>query len=221
MGSRKTFILEHDAVQKLSQYQIPYPKHALVRSSEEAAQKVVDFKFPVVLKIVSLDAVHKSDVGGVLVNLNSVDEIKTGYETIVKNVKKHNPQAVIEGLLMVEQAPQGVEIIIGALEDPTFGATVMFGLGGIFAEVLKDVTFRIAPFTQRDAEQMIREIKGYPLLMGARGSQPCDISAVVDLLLAISRLVTENPHIKELDLNPVRVYQKGLLVLDARMMIEE
>ncbi len=219
MNSNKVFLLEHESIKKLSTYHIPYPKYALVRSLDEAVNATHEFTFPVVLKVVSRDAVHKSDVGGVIVNLNSVKEVIAGFNTITANVKKHNPKAEIEGMLIVEQAPPGIEVIIGALEDPTFGATVMFGLGGIFAEVLKDVTFRIAPLTKHDAEQMIREIKGFPLLTGARGNQQCDLDAIVDLLMEVSKLVSENPQIKELDLNPVRVYEKGLLVLDARMMI--
>ena len=111
-----------------------------------------------------------------------------------------------------------MELIVGAMDDPVFGQTLMVGLGGIFAEIMEDVAFRIAPITPSDAQDMLTELKGYPLLMGARGSLPCDIEAVVDLLMKVSRLVMENPDIKELDLNPVRVYESGILALDARIM---
>jgi len=174
----------------------------------------------VVLKIVSEDAVHKSDVGGVSVNLATADQVTGAYQKIIANVQSHQADAKIEGILVVQQAKEGIEIIVGAMEDPTFGPTVMFGLGGIFAEVLNDVTFRIAPLERRDAEEMVREIKGYPLLTGLRGRASGDIGAVVDLLMGISQLLTEHPEIKELDLNPVRVYEQGLLVLDARMMVK-
>ena len=214
-----TFLLEPDAIKLLRGYNIPFPKHALAASPEEARTFAGDIGFPVVMKIVSPDVLHKSDAGGVLVNLIDPDQVEHGYHTLIENVNRHVPGARIKGVLVVEQAQQGVETIIGALDDPTFGATVMFGLGGIFAEVLRDVTFRIAPFEKRDAEQMIREIKGFPLLSGARGAALCDLEAISELLLAVSRLVSEHPEIRELDLNPVRVYEKGLLVLDARVLM--
>jgi acyl-CoA synthetase (NDP forming) len=211
------FILEPDAIKILESYEIPYPKHALARNPEEAQRIAVGIGFPVVLKIVSSDIVHKSDVGGVLVNLTNTEEVYKGYKRIVENVKKHNPLVVIDGILVVKQAPQGIEIIIGTVNDPTFGITVMFGLGGILTEILKDVNFRVAPLEKRDAEEMIREIQGFPLLTGVRGTSSSDLVAIVDLLMSISRLSTEHAEIRELDLNPVRVYEKGLLVLDTRI----
>jgi acyl-CoA synthetase (NDP forming) len=128
------------------------------------------------------------------------------------------PKVGIAGELVCKQAAEGLEVIVGALDDATFGPTLMFGLGGIFAEALKDVSFRIAPLERRDAEEMVEEIQGYPLLTGARGQASYDVYAVVELLLSVSRLMTDHREITELDLNPVRVYREGLLVLDARMM---
>ena len=125
--------------------------------------------------------------------------------------------AHIEGVLVCRQAPPGLEVIVGALHDATFGPTVMFGLGGVFTEVLEDVTFRVAPLERRDAEEMIREIKGHSLLAGARGQPRYDVSALADLLLAVSQTVTDRPEIRELDLNPVRVFEQGLMVLDVRI----
>ena len=216
--TRQSFMLETEAIRVLENYQIPYPKHVLAKNESEAVAFAEEIGYPVVMKIVSHDAVHKSDVGGVLVNRKNADQVRQGFNQIVSNVQAHQPDAKVEGILVVEQAPEGIELIIGALDDPTFGPTVMFGLGGIFAEVLKDVSFRIAPLEGVDAEEMVREIKGYSMLTGLRGARSSDVQAIVDLLLSVSKLVTEHPEIVELDLNPVRVYETGLLVLDARMM---
>jgi len=211
-------VLEPDAIRVLEQYNIPYPEHGLARSPEEAARIAGELGYPVVLKVVSPDVVHKSDAGGVVVGVGDGKEVRTAYERILDGVQAAVPKVGIAGELVCKQAPDGLEVIVGALDDATFGPTVMFGLGGIFVEALKDVSFRIAPLERRDAEEMVAEIKGYSLLMGARGQAGCDVSAVTDLLMAVSQMVTDHPEIKELDLNPVRVYEKGLMVLDARMM---
>ncbi|NIN67187.1 MAG: acetyl-CoA synthetase, partial [Anaerolineae bacterium] len=146
-------------------------------------------------------------------------EVRQGFATIVERVTSNAPQARIEGVLICKQASSGLEVIVGALEDVTFGPTVMFGLGGIFAEVLRDVTFRVAPLTRHDGEEMVQELRGYPLLTGVRGHPPRDVGALVNLLLSVSQLVMERGNIEELDLNPVRLFEQGLLVLDARMII--
>jgi acyl-CoA synthetase (NDP forming) len=212
------FLLEPEAISILEQYAIPYPAYDVAHNPEEAAKIAAKIGFPVVLKIVSPDAVHKSDVGGVMVGLQDAAGVRQGYTGLIEKVRSKVSQAHIEGILVCKQAPAGAEVIIGGLIDPTFGQTIMFGLGGIFTEVLKDVSFRIAPLERRDAEEMIREIQGYPLLSGVRGQAACDLEALVDLLLSVSRMVMEHPEIRELDLNPVRLYEKGLLVLDARIL---
>jgi acyl-CoA synthetase (NDP forming) len=218
MESTGRFVLEPDAIRVLEQYNIPYPEHGLATSPEEAARIAGELGYPVVLKVVSPDVVHKSDAGGVVVGVGDGREVRSAYEGILDGVRAAVPRARIEGVLVCKQAPNGLEVIVGGLDDTTFGPTVMFGLGGIFVEALKDVSFRIAPLERRDAEEMVAEIKGYSLLMGARGQAGCDVTAVTDLLMAVSQMVTDHPEIKELDLNPVRVYEKGLMVLDARMM---
>jgi len=217
--STARFVLEPEAIGVLERYGIPYPRHGLARSPEEAARIANDLGYPVVLKVVSPDVVHKSDAGGVVVGVGDGKLVRTAYERISDGVQAAVPRARIEGVLVCEQAPEGFEVIVGGLDDPAFGPIVMFGLGGIFTEVHKDVAFRIAPLDRRDAEDMVREIEAYPLLTvtGARGQPSYDLNAAADLLLSVSRLLLEHREIVELDLNPVRLYHKGLLVLDARL----
>ncbi len=212
------FILEPEAVKYLAEYDIPYPEHELAPSAEAAAAAAARLGYPVVLKVVSAEVSHKSDVGGVVVGLDNLEAVKDGFEKMTAQVKAAVPEARIEGALVCRQAPPGLEVIVGALEDPVFGPTVMFGLGGVFTEVLRDVVFRIAPLKRLDAAEMIQEIKGYPLLQGARGGRARDVAALRDLLVGVSRLVTDRPKIKELDLNPVRLFAKGLVALDVRVI---
>ena len=214
-------LLEPEAISLISAYGIPYPDHAVARSAKEAAEIADRLSYPVVLKIVSPDALHKSDVGGVVVGLEDARSTAEAYERVVASVRKRVPGADIQGVLVCRQAPDGLEVIVGALDDAMFGPTVMFGLGGIFTEVLKDVTFRIVPLERRDAKEMIREIRGHPLLEGARGQAGYDVEALVELLLAVSRIVTEQPGIEELDLNPVRLFEQGLMALDVRILKRE
>jgi acyl-CoA synthetase (NDP forming) len=213
------FILEPEAIRLLGEYNIPYPDHKVAQNADEAVACADQMGYPVVLKIVSPDVPHKSDAGGVAVGLKDAEGVRQGFNRVLERVKAAVPGASIEGVLVCRQALDGLEVIVGALHDTTFGPTVMFGLGGIFTEVLKDVAFRVAPLARRDAEQMVSEIRGYPLLAGARGQAEKDVHALVDLLLAVSQLVTEKPEVKELDLNPVRLYEQGLLVLDARVFV--
>jgi len=202
------------------EYEIPVTAFKLAENEEEAAECAEQLGFPVVLKIVSPDIIHKSDAGGVMVNLKSAEEVQKAYGKILKNAKKYNAQARIVGVLVQEMAPQSTEVIVGAVKDPQFGQTLMFGLGGIFVELLKDVTFRVAPIAREDAQEMIAEVKAYPLLKGYRSTPPADIDAIVDVLLNTSRLVMENPEIKELDLNPIMAYEKGAKTVDARIILE-
>lgn len=219
MANSERYVLEPQAVRLLEWYGIPYPAHGLARDAEAAAEIAKGIGFPVVLKVVSPDVLHKSDAGGVLVGVEDGASVREGFAAVVDRVSSVVPGAQIEGMLVCKQAPAGLEVIVGALEDQTFGPAVMFGLGGIFTEVLRDVSFRVAPLHRRDAEEMITEIQGYPLLSGARSQVRLDVEALVELLLSVSRLVMEHREIRELDLNPVRVYEQGLLALDARMVL--
>ena len=213
-------LLEPEAKAICMEYGIPVTKFKVALNEKEAAKYADEIGYPVVLKIVSPDIIHKSDAGGVMVNLKNPAEVIDAYKKILENVKKYKPDAKIVGVLVQEMAPQSTEVIVGAIKDPQFGQTVMFGLGGIFVEILKDVNFRIAPLTADDAKEMITELKAYPLLKGYRNTPPADIDALVGILCSTSRLVMDNPEIKELDLNPVMAYQKGAKTVDARIILE-
>jgi len=212
------FVLETEAVKYLERYDIPYPANGLAHNTEEALTIAEKIGYPVVLKVVSKDVTHKSDVGGVAVGLENADDVADEFRQIQGRVKASVTGADIQGLLVCKQSPEGLEVIIGAHRDSDFGHIIMFGLGGIHTEVYKDVTFRIAPLEHLDAEEMVREIKGYPLLAGVRGHPGYDVDALARLLLSVSQLVTDRPGIQELDLNPVRVFDQGLMALDVRII---
>jgi len=213
-------LLEPEAKLICMEYGIPMTKFKVAASEKEAVEYAGEIGYPVVLKIVSPEIIHKSDAGGVMINLQNSSDVSEAYRKILENVKKYNANARIVGVLIQEMAPQSTETIVGAIKDPQFGQTIMFGLGGIFVELLKDVNFRIAPITADDAKEMITQLKAYPLLKGFRNSPPADIDALVGVLLSTSRLVMDNPEIKELDLNPVLAYQKGAKTVDARIILE-
>jgi acetyl-CoA synthetase (ADP-forming) len=217
----RTSLFEHEAKELLSSVGIPVTKSVLATTAEEAVSQAKKIGFPIVCKIVSPDILHKSDAGGVKVGIKTPEETEKVFAEIVSNAKRYKPDATITGVLIQEMAPQGREVIVGAIRDPQFGPALMFGLGGIFVEVLKDVAFRVAPLSEYDAKSMIKEIKGYPLLKGVRGESPIDEQALVEILLGISKLVSSNSEISELDLNPVFAYEKGAIVADARVMLEK
>jgi acetate---CoA ligase (ADP-forming) subunit beta len=190
-------------------------------ASQQAALAVCnEIGFPVVLKIASPDITHKTDAGGVKTGLKSAGEMIQAYAEIMASVKEKYPKAKIEGVSVQRMARPGIEIIIGMSRDAQFGPVIMFGLGGIFVEVLKDVSFRLIPIEKRDAEQMIKEIKAYTLLNGYRGQEPADILSLVDILLKVSDLVVKNPGIKEIDINPVFAYKDSAVAVDARIVVE-
>jgi acetyl-CoA synthetase (ADP-forming) len=213
-------LLEPEAKLICTEYGIPVTKFKVALNEKDAIKFADEIGYPVVLKIVSPDIIHKSEAGGVIVNLKTQTEVKDAYNRILGNVKKYKPDTKIVGVLVQEMAPNSTEVIVGAIKDPQFGQTLMFGLGGIFVEVLKDVNFRIAPLTEADARDMITGLKAYPLLKGFRNTPPADIDALVAILCNTSRLVMENPEIKELDLNPVLAYPKGAKTVDARIILE-
>jgi acetyl-CoA synthetase (ADP-forming) len=212
-------LLEPEAKMLCKEYGIPTPEFTLAKNVNEAMDFAEKIGYPVVLKIVSPDIIHKTEAGGVLIDLKNRDDVRKGFEKIIENVRNYRPNAKIVGILVQKMAPQSTEIIVGGIKDPQFGPTLMFGLGGVFVEVLKDVTFRVAPITEEDAKEMIKEIKAYPILKGYRGEKPKDEDTIVKILLAASKLMLENEEIDQMDLNPIMVYEKGASVVDARIIL--
>jgi len=215
----KRSLLETEAKELLKEYGIPVPDFMLIKNEEEIAGLAKEINFPIAMKIVSPDIIHKSDAGGVKLDIKDEKEAKLAYQEIISKVKKYNKEAQIFGVITYSMIPKRTEIIIGMMKDPHFGPVAMFGLGGIFVEVLKDISFRILPIEEKDAREMITEIKGYEILKGARGNPPQDIQSIKEVLMKISKLTTENPEINEIDLNPIFVFEKGLQVVDARMIL--
>ena len=193
----------------------------LAASRDAAVAAAGEMGFPVVLKVVSPDITHKSDSGGVKLDLKTAEEVGQAYDDIVAAARRHSPEADIQGVSVQKMARPGVEVIIGVSQDEQFGPVLMFGLGGILVELLKDVSFRIVPLMRRDAAEMIREIKGFRLLEGFRGQEPVDIACLEDMLLKVSDFVEKRPEIQELDLNPVFAYKDGAVAVDARIVLRE
>lgn len=216
----RTVLTEVESKQLVAEAGIPVIETKLAKTKAEAISISKKMGFPVVLKIVSPDIIHKSDIGGVKLGLANATRVGKAYTEIMAAAKKANKKADIQGISVQKMARPGVEVIMGMSKDAQFGPVLMFGLGGVFVEVLKDVAFRIVPLNKRDASQMIREIKGYPLLEGYRGQEPANINVLEDLLLKLSDFVDKNPKIKEMDLNPIFAYKDRALAVDARVILE-
>ncbi len=207
----------------LTAYGLKIPRSELAKTSQEAVEIAVDIGYPVVLKIASPDILHKTDVGGVKVGLESADQVRDAFDLMIYRTERFLPDAEIWGCQVQEMAPTGgLEVLIGMNRDPQFGPLVTFGLGGIYVEALKDVTFRVAPFTRLDAQAMLSEIRAKALLDGVRGKPPVDKDAIVDVLLRMGQLVQDFPEIAEFDINPLIVYPKdqGALAIDMRLVLE-
>ncbi len=220
-GEGRNSLLEHEAKQLLHLHNAPVQQDLVATSGEEAARLGKDIDGPVVLKIVSPDILHKSEAGGVRLGITSVKEARAAYSEIMKSAKAYKPDADIRGCLVSPMAPGGMEVIIGTKIDQQFGPVIMFGIGGIFVEVLKDVVFRVLPITKRAARRMISEIKSYPILKGFRGKPPVDQNALVELLMTVSEIIEAYPQIHEIDLNPVIVRDNGLSIVDARIILKK
>ena len=214
-------LLEEEGYEVLSAYGFPTPKSILGSTEEECLRAANEIGYPVVMKIASPDIIHKSDAGGVRVKIKGDDELKAAFRAIIESAKKYKPDAKIEGILVQEMAVSAKETILGASQDPTFGPVIMFGLGGIYVEVLKDVVFRVAPIDEREAARMVESIKTIKLLKGVRGERPSDLKAISNSLQRLSQLVVDFPEIKEFDINPLLVLEegKGARVVDARIIL--
>lgn len=219
----RTFLLPHESSVVMAEAGISMPKSGIARSSAEAVAMAKDIGLPVVMKIVSKDIIHKSDAGGVLVNIETEEAVAKAYDTIMANAFKYKADAKIDGIEVNEMIKAKTEVIVGARRDGSFGPTVMFGLGGIYVEVLKDVVFRAWPINKEEARKMVLEIRAHKLMTGARGEKPRDIETIVDTILRLGSLIKNVPAITDMELNPVVVYEegKGAKALDVRILITE
>jgi 4-hydroxybutyryl-CoA synthetase (ADP-forming) len=215
-------LLEEEGYEVLRAYGFPTPKSILAATEEEGVRAGNEIGYPVVMKIASPDIIHKSDAGGVKVGVKTDEELRASFRSIMENAKKYKADAKIKGILIQEMVKSAKETILGASQDPTFGPVIMFGLGGIYVEVLKDVVFRVAPIDEREAANMVEAIKTIKLLKGVRGEKPSDLKAIADSLQRLSQLVVDFPEIKEFDINPLLVLEegKGARVVDARIILK-
>ena len=219
----RTTLLEEEGYKVLEAYGFSIPKKHLAQNEEECIRAVQEIGYPVVMKIASPEIVHKSDAGGVKIGLKNEDEIRQAFRTIISNAKKYKPDAKIDGILVQEMIKSGKETILGAKFDPILGPLIMFGLGGIYVEVLKDVVFRLAPLEEREATRMIESVKTINLLKGVRGEKPHDLGAIRESLQRLSQLITDFQEIEELDVNPLLVLEdgKGVRAIDIRISLKK
>src|ERR1700685_4624654 len=201
-------------------YGIPVPKEGVAESAGEAAEIATGMGFPVVMKIVSSDILHKTEAGGVMVGVKTAADVATNYATILANAKKYKADAKIEGIQIQQMLAGGTEVIVGSITDGSFGKLVAFGLGGVLVEVLKDVTFRLAPATKDDGLSMLDGIQAHEMLQGVRGGDPVNREALADVIVKVSQLVSDFPEIVELDLNPVFATKKDAIAADVRIVVD-
>lgn len=212
-------LLETESRALLQEYGLSLPEAVLARDSREAIEAGQKMGYPLAMKVVSPDIIHKSDAGGIQLGLRDSDDVKRGFDTIVKNSRQVTSEERILGALVSPMVAKGQECIIGMIKDRQFGPVIMFGLGGIFVEVMKDVSFRVAPVGEEDIDEMIKEVKGYKILTGIRGEKPKDIETIKNILSKLSQIAVDNPEIEEIDLNPVIVHEKGASIVDSRIII--
>ena len=218
---RRAVLTEIESKQLLASLGIPTTAMRLATSEQEAVAISREIGYPCVLKVSSADITHKSDAGGVKVGLANEGDVSQAYRAIMASCGEKFPRAVIEGVTVQNMARPGLEVIIGMATDPQFGPVLMFGLGGVWVEVLKDVSFKLVPLTKSDAAKAVREIRAARLLDGFRGSAPVDKAALEDILLRISEFVVNTPAVKEMDLNPIFAYPDGAIAVDARVILGE
>ncbi len=218
---KKLMLSESEGYDLLREYGVPVPAYRIVMTPHDAAEAAETIGFPVVMKIISPQIVHKSDAGGVVVGIGSRDAAATAFDHIITGAKKYRKDAEIKGVIVEQQAEPGLELIIGGKTDPAFGKVITFGMGGTLVELMKDITLRIMPLDEETIRQMIREIDGYPLIRGYRGMKPKDEEALVAALSAISRFFQESSNVIEFDINPLRLYESGSLAVDARIIVTE
>ncbi|MCW1296925.1 MAG: acetate--CoA ligase family protein [Candidatus Parvarchaeota archaeon] len=214
-------LLEYEAKTICKEYGLPTTNFKIAKSEKEAKRIANEIGYPIVMKIVSPDILHKTDYGGVVLGIENEEQVENAYKRIIKNVKDKVPDARLEGVLIEEMAPKTArEVIIGGIEDKNFGHVIVFGLGGIWVEVLKDVSYRLVSILEeQDVRDMIKEIKGYKILTGIRGMKPVNEDMLIEMIMRTAKLLENHPEIKELDLNPVVLYENNAKILDARIIL--
>ncbi|MCK9306265.1 MAG: acetate--CoA ligase family protein [Methanoculleus sp.] len=217
----KRMLSEFESYDLLKKYGVPVPDHAIVQTPAEAARAAEKIGFPVVMKIHSPQIVHKSDAGGVIVSIPSKQAAEEAFTRIVENARAYNAEAEIKGVIVEQQAAPGLELIIGGKTDPAFGKVLTFGMGGTLVELMKDVTLRILPVTEEKIRAMVREIHGYPIIQGYRGTKPRDEETLVQVMWAINCFFAENTNVVEFDINPIRLYESGACIVDARIFVDD
>lgn len=216
----RNLLTEFEAKQVLSLYNIPTAKGSLVKSAEEAIKCFHVMRTPVVMKIVSPDIIHKTDANCVILNLRDQEEVERSFDELIKNANLYRQSPLIQGVLIEEMVDKGIELIIGSSIDETFGPVIMFGLGGIFVETIKDVSFRAIPITLTDAQEMVEEIRGYEILKGTRGKKGISMEKLFETLVNVSKIVNENKEISEIDINPIIANENDVTAADARIILK-
>lgn len=218
----RRFLLAPEAAEVAAHLGLSLPRSTVARNLDEAVRAADKTGYPVALKIVSEDIVHKSDAGGVALDLENEDEVIDAYQAIVRSCRARVPNAVLDGVEVAEMVPAGVETIVGARQDPSFGPVVMFGLGGVYVEVMKDVAFRAAPVSRRAASEMVSDLKSYPILLGVRGESRKDVESIVEVVIKLSHLIDQCREISDIEVNPLIVYDhgQGARAVDVRILIE-
>jgi acyl-CoA synthetase (NDP forming) len=221
LNDGRSFLLAHEALQVMESAGVPMPQSTVCRTLEAAVKRAEAIGYPVVMKVVSRDILHKSDAGGVALDLENREEVIDAYQAIMHNSRAYRPDAAIEGVEVSEMVQPGVEVIIGARRDLTFGPIVMFGLGGIYVEVMKDVAFRALPLNRQTVLGMMEQIRSYPLLLGVRGEEQKDIEQVVDTILKLAAIIQNCHGITDIEINPLMVYEQGqgVKAVDARVLV--
>ena len=218
-GGSTRMLLEPDAAELLESCGIPYVEHGVAATAEAAVEVAGRIGYPVVLKVISADVVHKTDAGGVVTGLKDEGAVREGMAAMLDDVRAHCPGARIDGALVARHVSTSRELIVGAVHDATFGPTLMVGLGGVFAEALADVVFRLAPLRRQDGLDMLGELRGARLLAAFRGEPPVDLDEVADVIVKVGDLLVSHPEIVEIDLNPVAASAQGCVALDARIIV--
>jgi acetate---CoA ligase (ADP-forming) subunit beta len=220
LAMKRKNIPEHEAYQICNDFDIPYAPAQFARNRNEVSAAGKKLGFPLVLKIVSPEIVHKSDVGGVITGISAPGDLETAYEKMMTGIREKKGDMRIDGVLIQKMMPTGVEVVIGGQKNELFGPVVMFGSGGILIEIFKDVSFRLAPLDADEALRQIQDTKAYEILKGVRGSRPCDLNAITRLIVNASNLISKIPEIDEVDFNPVLAYPDKCVIVDARMILK-